>query len=377
MPLDERISRRLKLRDLDTLRVIAEVGSMAKAAERLAVTQPAISKTMADLEHTLGVPLLDRTSRGVEITRYGQALLKHGAAVFDGLRQGLAEIAFLRDPTQGELRVGATEPVTAVLSGIINELLSFLPKLRFQVMVGDTSLLLDALRDRQLDVAFTRLVEPDAGPDLQTDVLFQDPLVVVAGARNPWTRRKKVDLSDLVDEPWVLPPSDTVLGRFGVEIFRVRGLVPPQTSVVTPSLPMRVSWMSEIAKERGRSAEPLVRQRLADVYTRKVVLDVLNQRIQTKLLSGQIPEAEGSVIKILMAQLGTASATTAIELLGADGTLADGQGSPQQRFLGMASLHIGGGTDEVQRNAIAERVLGLPREARPDKEVPFKDTRRS
>jgi DNA-binding transcriptional LysR family regulator len=244
MQWDELIGRRLRLRDLDTLRVIAEVGSMAKAAKRLAVTQPAISKAMADLEHTLGVPLLDRTSRGVEITSYGQALLKNGAAVFDGLRQGLAEIAFLRDPTQGELRVGATEPVTAVLSRIINELLSALPKISFQVMVGDTAVLLDALRGRGLDVAFTRLVEPDAGPDLQTEMLFQDPLVIVAGAHNPWTKRQKVSLSDLVDEPWVLPPPDTVLGRFGAEIFRVRGLEPPRTSVVTPSLQMRVSLMS-------------------------------------------------------------------------------------------------------------------------------------
>ncbi len=131
-----------------------------------------------------------------------------------------------------------------------------------------------------------------------------------------------------------------------------------------------------LARERGRNEDPLVRQRLVDIYTRKTILDVLNARVQTALLTGRIPEAEGSVMKILMAQLGTASALSAIELLGAEGTLADGQGSPQQRFLGMAALHIGGGTDEVQRNAIAERVLGLPREPRPDKEVPFKETRR-
>ena len=132
----------------------------------------------------------------------------------------------------------------------------------------------------------------------------------------------------------------------------------------------------KLARQRKKDGDPLVRQRIADVYTRRKILDVLNTRVQTALLTGRIPEAEGSVMKILMAQLGTASATTAIDLLGADGTLADTQGSPQQRFLGMASLHIGGGTDEVQRNAIAERVLGLPREPRPDKEVPFKETRR-
>ncbi len=143
------------------------------------------------------------------------------------------------------------------------------------------------------------------------------------------------------------------------------------------SFAMPFEQVVELARRSGRSGDPLVRQRLVDVFTRKKILDVLNTRVQTKLLSGQIPEAEGSVIKILMAQLGTATATSAIELLGPAGTLADGPGSPQQRFLGMSSLHIGGGTDEVQRNAIAERVLGLPREPRPDKEVPFKDTRRS
>jgi alkylation response protein AidB-like acyl-CoA dehydrogenase len=142
------------------------------------------------------------------------------------------------------------------------------------------------------------------------------------------------------------------------------------------SFTMPFDEVVRLARERGKDRDPLVRQALADIYTRKMILDVLNTRVQSALLSGRIPEAEGSVIKLLMAQLGSVTATSAIELLGPAGTLADGQGSPQQRFLGMAALHIGGGTDEVQRNAIAERVLGLPREPRPDKEVPFSETRR-
>jgi alkylation response protein AidB-like acyl-CoA dehydrogenase len=140
-----------------------------------------------------------------------------------------------------------------------------------------------------------------------------------------------------------------------------------------------------IASEHGQAKDPLVRQRLVDVFARRKILDVLNMRVQAALVAGRIPEAEGSVIKLLMAQLGTASATSALELMGAEGMLAGSDGSgasleeratPQQRFLGSAAMHIGGGTDEIQRNAIAERVLGLPREPRPDKEVPFKETRR-
>lgn len=244
MQWDERIGRRLRLRDLHTLQVIAEAGSMAKAAERLAISQPAVSKAIADLEHTLGVPVLDRTPRGVEVTAYGRALLRHGAAVFDDLRQGLAEIEFLRDPTQGELRVGAPEPVTPVLAVIINELLALMPKIRFQVMVGDTAVLYEAIRERRLDVALTRMPELDAESDLEMEVLFADPLVVAAGAHNPWARRQSISLADLIDQPWVLPPPETVLGRFGAEIFRVRGLEPPRATVVAPSLQLRLSLMS-------------------------------------------------------------------------------------------------------------------------------------
>jgi DNA-binding transcriptional LysR family regulator len=188
--------------------------------------------------------VLDRTPRGVEVTAYGRALLGHAATVFDDLRQGMAEIAFLQDPTQGELRVGAPEPVAPVLAVIINELLALMPKLRFQVRVGDTAVLYDALRERRLDVALTRMPEPSADSDLEMEVLFADPLVVAAGAHNPWARRRKVSLADLVDQPWVLPPPDTVLGRFGAEIFRVRGLEPPRAAVVTPSLQLRLSLMS-------------------------------------------------------------------------------------------------------------------------------------
>ena len=244
MGQDDRVGRRLRLRDLHTLQVVAEAGSMAKAAERLSVSQPAVSKAMADLEHTLGVPLLDRTPRGADLTAYGRVLLKHGAAVFDDLRQGLAAIEFLRDPTQGELKVGCPEPIASVMSAIINELSAELPRVRFQVTVADTALLVDALRERQIDLALTRLLEVTADPDLETEVLFQDPLVVVTGVHNRWARRRKVSLSELVAEPWVLPASDTVLGRFGSEIFRVRGLEPPQPAVVTPSLQLRLSLLS-------------------------------------------------------------------------------------------------------------------------------------
>jgi len=107
MQMSDRIGRRIKLQDVHILMTVVETGSMGKAARRLNTSQPNISKSIADLEHALGVRLLDRQRQGVEPTAYGRALLDCGLAVFDELRQGVKNIEFLADPASGEARVEA------------------------------------------------------------------------------------------------------------------------------------------------------------------------------------------------------------------------------------------------------------------------------
>src|SRR4029450_6054462 len=113
-----RIERRLKLNDLRVLLSVVEAGSMHKAAERLATSQPAVSRAISDLEHALGVRLLERSPGGVRPTRYGEAIIKRGLAVFDELRQGVKDIEFLSDPTADHRRTGssADPPAGPVLS---------------------------------------------------------------------------------------------------------------------------------------------------------------------------------------------------------------------------------------------------------------------
>jgi DNA-binding transcriptional LysR family regulator len=105
MQMSDRIGRRIKLQDLHILMAVVEAGSMGKAARHLNTSQPNISKSIADLEHALGVRLVDRQRQGVEPTAYGRALLDCGLAVFDELRQGVKNIEFLADPATGEVRV--------------------------------------------------------------------------------------------------------------------------------------------------------------------------------------------------------------------------------------------------------------------------------
>lgn len=85
MKWDERVGRRLKLHDLHVFIAVAEVGSMRNAAERLAVSQPSVSKAIAEIEHALGIRLLERNARGIEVTPYGSALLRRARGAFDEL----------------------------------------------------------------------------------------------------------------------------------------------------------------------------------------------------------------------------------------------------------------------------------------------------
>src|SRR5258707_1322745 len=112
---------RIKLRHLQVLMAVAQSGSMAKAADSLAISHPVISKAIAELEQALGVRLFDRGSQGVEPTMYRRALVKCGVAVFDELRQGVNQVEFLADPTVGQLRIGCSEPMAAGLVPAITE----------------------------------------------------------------------------------------------------------------------------------------------------------------------------------------------------------------------------------------------------------------
>jgi DNA-binding transcriptional LysR family regulator len=115
---ESQIGRRLKMRDLHMFFTAVQRGSMAKAAIHLGVSPPTISEAIAELEHVLGVRLLDRSPQ-VEPTEYGQALFRRGLAAFDELKQGIRDIEFLADPASGELRIGCPEATTAILPPII------------------------------------------------------------------------------------------------------------------------------------------------------------------------------------------------------------------------------------------------------------------
>jgi alkylation response protein AidB-like acyl-CoA dehydrogenase len=121
--------------------------------------------------------------------------------------------------------------------------------------------------------------------------------------------------------------------------------------------------------------DPIARDELARLYTWVRTLELLNARVITKLGRDEIPAAESSVMKLAIARLLSKASEIGMALLGPDALLRSG--TWQSQFLGAPAFHIGGGTDEVQKNLAAERVLGLPREPRADRDVPFDELPRS
>lgn len=240
----ERIERRLSLHDLRVLMSVIQAGSMGKAARRLATSQPAISRSIAELEGALGVRLLDRTPQGIKPTEYGRALLRRGISVFDELAQGVKDIRFLADPTAGELKIAASIAIAAgFVASVINRLCQRYPGLAFQVLSTDSATAYRALLDREVDLAVLHIIEPVPEEHLDAEQLFLDPHVVVAGAKNPLLRRRGLKLDDLMNEPWTLPISDSPYGSVVLEAFRANGLQVPRTAV-SSTLPVRSAMLA-------------------------------------------------------------------------------------------------------------------------------------
>ena len=180
------IGQRIKLQHLKIVRAVADWGSMAKAAKHLAISQPVVSKVVADLEGMLGVRLFDRSPQGVEPTAYGRALLRRCITIFDDLRTSVDEIKFMADPTAGELRIGSTEPLLAGLGrAIMERLWRRYPRIDFRIVEADSATLLAReLPERKIELALLPLIGSTVRPELEVTVLFEDRLRVIAGAKS-------------------------------------------------------------------------------------------------------------------------------------------------------------------------------------------------
>lgn len=249
-PAETRISRRLRFHDLQVFFAVVQCGSMAKAAAELGVTQPAVSEVIAGLEDAFGIRLFDRSPQGAEPTIYGRALLKRGIAAFDELKQGIRDIEFLSDPAKGEVRIGCSDAVTGtVLAPVVQELCRDYPEIAITIEPLTASTLeLPDLHSRKLDVVITRLSKPRAddpfGDALKLEILFDDEVVIAAGANSRWARRRKIAFADLLDAAWVGTPRPALTTTLLQRAFQANNLPVPKLRVMTFSVQLRAHLLA-------------------------------------------------------------------------------------------------------------------------------------
>jgi len=245
MEWSDRIGRRISLRDLHILITVIQCRSLAKAAKHLAISRPVVSKAIAELEHVLGVRLLERDRHGAEPTIYGRAVLERGTAIFDELRGSVKDIEFLADPAAGEVRIGCHHFLaTGFVSAVIDRLSRRYPRIVFHIVAGETATLHRELHDRNIDFLVAWRLGPFADEQFGFEYLFDDSFVVAAGAQHPWARRRKVELAELANQSWALPPPNSALGSINRQAFAARGLRYPRATVFTVPAEVLISQLA-------------------------------------------------------------------------------------------------------------------------------------
>jgi DNA-binding transcriptional LysR family regulator len=244
MDWSDRIGRQLKLRDLHILMTVADTGSMAKAAARLRISHPAVSKAISEIEGTLGVRLFDRNSQGVELTAHGEVLLRCGINVFDEMQQGLRSLEHLSDPNTGEVRLGCTDIILhSLVPPIVRKFAAKYPGVQLDVkLTNPGEHQIQELRERKIDLLMTRATGQQ--DDFHSEVLFDEPFVFVVGARSELARKRRVTLTDIIKGNWVLPPYDGAPGALVSEVFRANGFAPPKPLVKTIAIQLTVSLIA-------------------------------------------------------------------------------------------------------------------------------------
>jgi len=239
--LDHRLGRRLRLRDLQVLAAVIELGSMASAAKQLGMSQPAVSEVIAQLEDALGVRLVDRSPRGTTPTSFADVLLNRGRVVFDELNQGLREIAYLAHPEAGEVKVGCPEFIASgCVPNIIDRVVHRYPDVKINLVDASAGVSdYPILRGRSVDIMMSRLPNALIDEDLEAEVLYRESFFVVASTSSKWAQRRKIALSELIDEPWILQPHDVNMRPLINEAFETQGLASPREKVTTLSVNVR------------------------------------------------------------------------------------------------------------------------------------------
>jgi DNA-binding transcriptional LysR family regulator len=233
----ERFSREISLRELRTVLAVAEQGSVSKAAEYLNITQPTVTRCLHELEAGLGVELFRRVPRGMVPTAYGEAFIRRCRRIMADIGSLGAEIDSMAHGIKGRVHVGAMPAaINSFLPLALLELQQRYPDICVSVREGSESDLLNGLRAREIDLAVGRLPSERDNPDLQNEVLLNDPLCFVVREGHAMLEREQPTVAESLTFPWVFPAIDSLAHRALESAFRTSGHDLPKVAIYSTSI---------------------------------------------------------------------------------------------------------------------------------------------
>lgn len=227
---------RLRLRHLQCFMAVARLGRLRHAAQALAITQPAVTKTLNELEDILGVRLFLRERKGVTLTAHAQAFLPHAAACIEALDAALTSVGQV-NPAAAPLRIGALPTVAAaVLAPALRKVRRSHPEALAHVVTGNNPALLEALRRQELDLVVGRLADPADMGGLSFEYLYAEPLAAVARPGHVLAGARPLCVADLAGVSLVLPPPGTLLRHAADGLLTAAGVSRPVVALQTLSV---------------------------------------------------------------------------------------------------------------------------------------------
>ncbi|MBI3434736.1 MAG: pca operon transcription factor PcaQ [Proteobacteria bacterium] len=225
---------RVRLRHLQCFLTVAQHRGVCRAAAALSVTQPALSKTLRELEHALGVQLFDRERTGMTLTRFGEIFLQHAAASIASLRHGVDSVRMARSKGCFGVAVGVLPNVAAlIMPTAVHRFKQEAPATNVKVVSGDNSRLMDLLRMGEIELVVGRLAQREQMIGLTFEHLYSERLTAVVRPGHPLAPPAQFEPASMGMYPFVIPYRDTTI-RHEVDRFLIaQGIAMPANIVET------------------------------------------------------------------------------------------------------------------------------------------------
>jgi DNA-binding transcriptional LysR family regulator len=235
--LERWITRKFRLRHVELIAEVYDCRSVLKAAKRLNLSQPTVTKALQDIETTLSLPLFERSNRGLKPTAYGEIFARHAKIVLAQLRHAAEELEGLRAGYLGKVSVGTLLAASAsILPDAIARLKKERPGVAISVAVGTYDILMPSLLAGDLDMVLGRLPQEGRSSELMYEEFYVEPVCLVTRRAHPLTRKRRLGLRDLVHEPWLMPLPETTLRRQIERAFVEAGAAVPKNVIESVSI---------------------------------------------------------------------------------------------------------------------------------------------